>query len=96
LIIIQLIEFYIISKPIYRREILVKKVNIILIVIANLFLVAIVLVEKVNIILVVIVNLFLVAIVNLILKRKRLQNKLKLFISFMSCISLPFLKRTRP
>jgi hypothetical protein len=56
LIIIQLIEFYIISKPIYRREILVKKVNIILIVIANLFLVAIVLVEKVNIILVVIVK----------------------------------------
>jgi hypothetical protein len=48
LIIIQLIEFYIISKPIYRREILVKKVNIILIVIANLFLVAIVLLEKVN------------------------------------------------
>jgi len=27
LIVIQLIEFYIISKPIYKREILVEKVN---------------------------------------------------------------------
>jgi hypothetical protein len=42
LIIIQLIEFYIISKPIYKSEILVEKVNIVLIVIVNLFLVAIV------------------------------------------------------
>jgi len=40
LIIIQWLEFYIISKPIYRREILVEKVNIILVVIVNLFLVA--------------------------------------------------------
>jgi len=76
LIIIQLIKFYIISKPIYKREILAKKTNIILVVIKNrIFLVTIVLVEKVNIILVVIVNLFIVVIVNLILKRKRLQNK---------------------
>jgi ABC-type transport system involved in multi-copper enzyme maturation permease subunit len=35
-------EFYIISKPIYRKEILVEKVNIILVVIVNIFLVAIV------------------------------------------------------
>jgi len=39
---IQLSEFYIISKPIYIREILVKKVIIILIVIVNLILVTIV------------------------------------------------------
>jgi hypothetical protein len=45
LIIIQLIEFYIISKHIYRREILVEKVIIILIV--NLILVV-----KVNLILI--------------------------------------------
>jgi len=47
-------EFYIISKLIYRREILVEKVIIILIVIVNLILVTIV-----NIILVVKVNLIL-------------------------------------
>ena len=46
LIIIQLIEFYIISKPIYRKEIFVEKVNLLLIEIVNL-----ILVEKVNIIL---------------------------------------------
>ena len=46
LIIIQLIEFYIISKPIYRREILVEKVNLLLIEKVNL-----ILVEKVNLIL---------------------------------------------
>ena len=46
LIIIQLIEFYIISKPIYRREILVEKVNLFLIEKVNL-----ILVEKVNLIL---------------------------------------------
>jgi ABC-type transport system involved in multi-copper enzyme maturation permease subunit len=51
---IQLIEFYIISKPIYRREILVEKVILILIVIINIFLVTIV-----NIILVIKVNLIL-------------------------------------
>jgi hypothetical protein len=38
LIIIQLNLFYIASKPIYRREILVEKVIIILIIIVNLFL----------------------------------------------------------
>jgi hypothetical protein len=43
MIIIQLIEFYIISKPFYRREILVKKVNLLLIEKVNL-----ILVEKVN------------------------------------------------
>ena len=43
LIIIQLIEFYIISMPIYRREILVEKVNLLLIEKVNL-----ILVEKVN------------------------------------------------
>jgi hypothetical protein len=42
LIIIQLLEFYIISKPIYRREILVEKVNLILVAIVNLILVTIV------------------------------------------------------
>jgi hypothetical protein len=47
LIIIQLIEFYIISKPIYKREILVEKVIIILIIIVNLILVV-----KVNLILI--------------------------------------------
>jgi len=55
LIIIQWILFYIINKPIYRREIHVEKVNLILVVIVNLFIVAIV-----NLVLVVIVNLFLV------------------------------------
>jgi hypothetical protein len=44
--IIQLLEFYIISKPIYRREILVEKVNLLLIEKVNL-----ILVEKVNLIL---------------------------------------------
>jgi ABC-type transport system involved in multi-copper enzyme maturation permease subunit len=39
LIIIQLIEFYKISKSIYRREIVVEKVILILIVIVNLILV---------------------------------------------------------
>jgi ABC-type transport system involved in multi-copper enzyme maturation permease subunit len=39
LIIIQLIEFYIASKPIYRKEILVEKVILTLIVIVNIFLV---------------------------------------------------------
>jgi hypothetical protein len=58
LIIIQLIEFYIISKPIYKREILVDRVNLILVVIVNLFLVAV-------------VNLILVVLVNLIPIRKR-------------------------
>ena len=43
LITIQLIEFYIISKPIYRREILVEKVNLLLIEKVNL-----ILIEKVN------------------------------------------------
>jgi hypothetical protein len=38
LIIIQWIEFYIISKPIYRREILVEKVNLLLIEKVNLIL----------------------------------------------------------
>jgi hypothetical protein len=46
LIIIQLLEFYIISKLIYRREILVEKVNLLLIEKVNL-----ILVEKVNLIL---------------------------------------------
>jgi hypothetical protein len=53
LIIIQLIEFYIISKPICRREILVEKVNIILVIIINLFLVVkvhLILVRKRNIV----------------------------------------------
>jgi hypothetical protein len=45
-LIIQLLEFYIISKPIYRREILVEKVNLLLIEKVNL-----ILVEKVNLIL---------------------------------------------
>jgi hypothetical protein len=44
--IIQLLPFYIISKPIYRREILVEKVNLLLIEKVN-----IILVEKVNLIL---------------------------------------------
>jgi hypothetical protein len=42
LIIIQLIEFYIINKPIYRREILIKKVKLFLVTIVNLIIVAIV------------------------------------------------------
>jgi hypothetical protein len=46
LIIIQLLEFYIISKSIYRREILVEKVNLFLIEKVNL-----ILVKKVNLIL---------------------------------------------
>ena len=46
LIIIQLIPFYIISKPIFIREILVEKVNLLLIEKVNL-----ILVEKVNLIL---------------------------------------------
>ena len=46
LIIIPLIQFYIISKSIYRREILVEKVNLLLIKKVNL-----ILVEKVNLIL---------------------------------------------
>jgi hypothetical protein len=46
LIIIQLIFFFKISKPIYRREILVEKVNLLLIEKVNL-----ILVEKVNLIL---------------------------------------------
>ena len=46
LIIIKLIEFYIINMPIYRREILVEKVNLLLIEKVNL-----ILVEKVNLIL---------------------------------------------
>jgi magnesium-transporting ATPase (P-type) len=41
-IIIQLSEFYIISKLIYRREILVEKVNLSLVVIVNLIVVVIV------------------------------------------------------
>jgi hypothetical protein len=45
-LIIQLLEFYIISKPIYRRKILVEKVNLLLIEKVNL-----ILVEKVNLIL---------------------------------------------
>jgi hypothetical protein len=44
--IIQLLEFYIISKPIYRREILVEKVKLLLIEKVNL-----ILIEKVNLIL---------------------------------------------
>jgi hypothetical protein len=55
----QLIEFYTISKPIYRREILVEKVIIIIIVIVNLILVTIV-----NLILVVKVNLILIRKIN--------------------------------
>jgi len=49
-----LIEFYIISKLIYKREIFVEKVILILIVIVNIFLVTIInriLVVKVNLIL---------------------------------------------
>ena len=51
LIIIQLIEFYIISKSIYRREMLVEKVNLLLVEKVNLILVNLILVEEVNLIL---------------------------------------------
>jgi ABC-type transport system involved in multi-copper enzyme maturation permease subunit len=54
-------EFYIISKPIYKREILVEKVILILIVIVNLILVTM-------------VNLILVVKVKLILKGKEINK----------------------
>jgi hypothetical protein len=71
LIIIQLIEFYIASKPIYKREILVKKINLFLVAIVNLFLVAI-------------VNLILVVIVNIILK---IIKKKKIYLFFYDRMS---------